>query len=94
MVGLIGASGSGKSTLMRLIAGFETIDDEAGIKLFGSLCQTNGHQTSAVKTLRSDIGIIFQQFNLVGRLTLLMNVLAGRLGRIGRLQGTFEYSQK
>lgn len=90
MVGLIGASGSGKSTLMRLIAGFETIDDGNGsIKLFGSLCQTNGHKTSAVKTLRSDIGIIFQQFNLVGRLTLLMNVLAGRLGRIGRLQGTF-----
>ena len=90
MVGLIGASGSGKSTLMRLIAGFETIDNGKGsIKLFGSLCQANGQKTSAVKTLRSDIGIIFQQFNLVGRLTLLMNVLVGRLGRVGRLQGTF-----
>lgn len=90
MVGLIGASGSGKSTLIRLIAGFETIDRGRGeIKLFGQSCQANGRHSDAIKKLRTDIGIIFQQFNLVGRLTLLLNVLAGRLGQVGRLRGTF-----
>lgn len=90
MVGLIGASGSGKSTLIRLIAGFETIDKGPGsIKLFGTSCQSNGQKNGAIRDLRHDIGIIFQQFNLVGRMTLLMNVLVGRLGRISRLRGTF-----
>lgn len=90
MVGLIGASGSGKSTLIRLIAGFETIDKGPGnIRLFGTDCQTNGRKNNAIRELRHDIGVIFQQFNLVGRLTLLMNVLVGRLGRISRLRGTF-----
>jgi phosphonate transport system ATP-binding protein len=90
MVGLIGASGSGKSTLIRLIAGFETIDKGPGnIRLFGTSCQTNGRKNNAIRDLRHDIGIIFQQFNLIGRLTLLMNVLVGRLGRISRLRGTF-----
>lgn len=89
MVGLIGASGSGKSTLIRLIAGFETIDKGQGrIQLFGNECQINGQRTGAIRDLRHDVGIIFQQFNLVGRLTLLLNVLVGRLGRISRLRGT------
>ena len=90
MVGLIGASGSGKSTLIRLIAGFENIDPGAGeIRLFGSLCQKQGRKTRAVRALRQDVGVIFQQFNLVGRLTLLLNVVVGRLGRVSRWRGTF-----
>ncbi|MGJ3260996.1 MAG: phosphonate ABC transporter ATP-binding protein [Rhodospirillales bacterium] len=90
MVGLIGASGSGKSTLIRLIAGFETIDKGQGkVRLFGKDCQVAGQRTGAISELRHDVGIIFQQFNLVGRLTLLLNVLVGRLGRISRLRGTF-----
>ena len=90
MVGLIGASGSGKSTLIRLIAGFETIDKGQGkVRLFGQDCQVAVQRTRAIRELRHDVGIIFQQFNLVGRLTLLLNVLVGRLGRISRLRGTF-----
>lgn len=89
MIGLIGASGSGKSTLIRLIAGFETIDKGDGrIQLFGTDCQHNGKQNGGIKSLRHDIGIIFQQFNLVGRLTLLMNVVVGRLGRVNWWRGT------
>lgn len=89
MVGLIGASGSGKSTLIRLIAGFETIDRGQGeIKLFGQACQREGQRFDAIKKVRTEVGIIFQQFNLIGRLTLLLNVLAGRLGRVSRLRGT------
>lgn len=89
MIGLIGASGSGKSTLIRLIAGFETIDKGQGnIQLFGTDCQADGKQNGGIKSLRQDIGIIFQQFNLVGRLTLLMNVVVGRLGRVSWWRGT------
>lgn len=89
MVGLIGASGSGKSTLIRLIAGFETIDATGGsIRLFGKECQLNGRKSRDMTDLRTEIGIIFQQFNLVGRLSLLTNVVVGRLGRISRWRGT------
>lgn len=79
MVGLIGASGSGKSTLIRLIGGLETMDKGGRIKLFDKVTQENGKRTGELKQLRRNIGIIFQQFNLVGRLSLLTNVLVGRL---------------
>ena len=87
-IGLIGASGSGKSTLIRLIAGFETIDrGEGRIEVLGALAQSDGRRAPAVRVLRRDVGVIFQQFNLVGRLSLLLNVLLGRLGRISRWRG-------
>ena len=80
MVGLIGASGSGKSTLIRTIAGLETMDRSSQhIKLFGEDVQLANKKTSNQRSLRRDVGIIFQQFNLVGRLSLLTNVLIGRL---------------
>lgn len=80
MVGLIGASGSGKSTLIRSIAGLETMDQSSQhIKLFGEPTQLGNKRTSSYRSLRRDVGIIFQQFNLVGRLSLLTNVLIGRL---------------
>ncbi|MFV0474059.1 MAG: phosphonate ABC transporter ATP-binding protein [Pikeienuella sp.] len=88
MVALIGASGSGKSTLIRLMAGFEQIDDGEGrIEILGQCVQTGGRRTPAQRRLRREIGIIFQQFNLIGRLPLLTNVLAGRLGRVPAWRG-------
>lgn len=88
MLGLIGASGSGKSTLIRLISGLETIDRRSGrIALFGSVTQDAGRRTGELRQLRSSIGVIFQQFNLVGRLSLLKNVLMGRLAHIPYWQG-------
>ncbi len=90
MVGLIGASGSGKSTLIRLICGLENMDRGKGgrIALFGRETQKDGRFTSHSEALRRDVGVIFQQFNLISRLSLLTNVLAGRLGRIPRWRGT------
>lgn len=80
MVGLIGASGSGKSTLIRSISGLESMDRASGqIKLFGEETQIANKKTPNHRALRRDVGIIFQQFNLVGRLSLLTNVLIGRL---------------
>jgi phosphonate transport system ATP-binding protein len=80
MVGLIGASGSGKSTLIRIIGGLETTDNSSGhLKLFGEATQVAGKRTGNHRALRRDVGIIFQQFNLIGRLSVLTNVLIGRL---------------
>lgn len=90
MVGLIGASGSGKSTLIRLICGLERMDrGTAGrIALFGRETQSDGRFSAQSEALRGEVGVIFQQFNLVNRLSLLTNVLAGRLGRVARWRGT------
>ena len=90
MVALIGASGSGKSTLIRLISGLERADHGAGsISVLGELVQREGRRTRAQRRFRRDIGVVFQQFNLVGRLSLLTNVLAGRLGRVPGWRGLF-----
>jgi phosphonate transport system ATP-binding protein len=90
MVALIGASGSGKSTLIRTIAGLTPIDhDNAGgeIRIFGETIQSSGNVTSSAVTLRARVGIVFQQFNLVSRLSVLTNVLLGQLGQIPAWRG-------
>ena len=73
---LIGPSGSGKSTLLRHLAGLERSDKKQGGELFalGQQVQANGVLSKKVRHIRSDIGYIFQQFNLVGRLSVLQNV--------------------
>jgi phosphonate transport system ATP-binding protein len=78
-VALLGASGSGKSTLLRCLCGLETIDAEADgrIEVLGSTLQQGGRLAADIRLQRRAIGIIFQQFNLVGRLPLLTNVLTG-----------------
>jgi phosphonate transport system ATP-binding protein len=83
MVALIGASGSGKSTLLRHIAGFLSADRGAGeVAVLGREVQRRGRIVRDVRRIRSDIGFVFQQFNLVGRLSVMANVLAGVLHRI------------
>ena len=83
IVALIGASGSGKSTLLRHLSGFIAGDKDGGeVRIMGELIQKNGRIADDVRRVRSQIGFVFQQFNLVGRLTLLTNVLTGQLHRI------------
>ena len=91
MVALIGASGSGKSTLIRAIAGLSPIDParrgkadgKAGeILLFCKPMQQRGRIGRAASALRARVGVIFQQFNLVPRLSVLTNVCLGQLGRM------------
>ena len=90
MIALIGPSGSGKSTLLRLIAGLATIDTGIGsIDGFDQRLQENGKLTDKVRDARRRLGFIFQQFNLVGRLSLFTNVALGSLGRIGFWRGLF-----
>jgi len=88
MIALIGPSGSGKSTLLRSITGLVAIDAGPGeIDVQGERVQERGRVTARVRQARAHTGFIFQQFNLVGRLTLFTNVALGALGRIGFWRG-------
>ena len=83
MVALIGASGSGKSTLLRHIAGLIPGNRESGsIQVCGMHVQTAGRIERQIRKVRRNIGFVFQQFNLVGRLSVMTNVLAGKLSEI------------
>ncbi len=76
---IIGLSGSGKSTLLRCIN--RLIDPTEGQILWDGVDITAAEQTE-LREIRRQIGMIFQQFNLVKRSTVLTNVLAGRLGYV------------
>ena len=84
MVALIGPSGSGKSTLLRHLSGLLPGDrgDDGAIAVLGRQVMTGGRISRDVRELRAKIGFVFQQFNLVGRLPVLTNVLCGALGRV------------
>jgi len=82
-VGLLGASGSGKSTLLRSICGLERLDGtNSSVELFGQSLQSGGTLSPDIRALRRQTGIIFQQFNLVGRMNVLSNVMTGLLPRV------------
>jgi len=76
---VIGQSGAGKSTLLRCLN--RLIEPTAGeVALNGS--RITGADAEALRGVRRRIGMIFQQFNLVKRASVLENVLAGRLGHV------------
>jgi phosphonate transport system ATP-binding protein len=88
MIALIGPSGSGKSTLLRALSGLVAIDaGEGRIEAFGQTVQARGRISERVREARVRIGFVFQQFNLVARLSLFTNVALGSLGRIGFWRG-------
>jgi phosphonate transport system ATP-binding protein len=81
MVALLGASGSGKSTLLRHLSGF-VAGDAGSVAVNGRMIQRNGRLSRDVRAARAGIGFVFQQFNLVGRLPVIINVLTGMLPRV------------
>ena len=90
IVALIGPSGSGKSTLLRHLAGLQISDKKVTTTIIvnDQVVQQNGKLSSSVRKTRSNIGVIFQQFNLINRLDVITNVLIGGLGTIPRWRGT------
>ena len=78
---MIGASGSGKSTLLRHLSAL-TLGESGHITIDGCAVQRDGRAAQGIRTLRSRTGFVFQQFNLVARLPLIINVLTGLLHRV------------
>ncbi|MBD2464155.1 phosphonate ABC transporter ATP-binding protein [Oscillatoria sp. FACHB-1407] len=92
-VALVGASGSGKSTLLRTLNGLHQADGGM-IEIFGTPIQADGKMHSKVRQLRSQIGFIFQQFNLVSRLTVIENVLVGNLANVSPIKSILHWFSK
>jgi phosphonate transport system ATP-binding protein len=79
---VVGLSGSGKSTLLRCVD--RLIEPTAG-RIWLDEVEITGASPAELRRARLQIGMIFQQFNLVRRQSVLTNVLAGRLGYVGTL---------
>lgn len=88
IVGLIGRSGAGKSTILRCVNGLQPIT-AGDIRLDGtSVCNLS---PAELRQLRCRIGFVWQEYNLVERLTVMKNVLSGRLGYNTRLASYVHY---
>lgn len=79
IVVLLGLSGSGKSTLLRHVNGLETPTEGSVVSLGETVSDLRGRP---LRALRGRIGFIFQQFELVGALSVLENVLTGGLSAL------------
>ena len=78
-VGIIGRSGAGKSTLLRLIN--RLVEPTTGRIVFDGVDVT-ALRGRALRLWRARAAMVFQQFNLIGRLDVLTNVLIGRLALV------------
>ncbi|HEY4065402.1 MAG TPA: phosphonate ABC transporter ATP-binding protein [Burkholderiaceae bacterium] len=89
MVALLGASGSGKSTLLRHLNGLHRADagTDSSVHVLGRTLQQGGRLARDARAIRANIASIFQQFNLVGRLPVMSNVLTGALHRLPLWRG-------
>jgi phosphonate transport system ATP-binding protein len=88
---IIGPSGAGKSTLIRTINGFVKISQGELIVNGKNIRNLNEKE---LRILRREIGMIFQNFNLVRRISVLRNVLIGRLGYISTIKSIFNLFSK
>lgn len=90
-VAIIGPSGAGKSTLIRCIN--RLVEPSGGQVLFYGQDLLRLKEAE-MRQQRRNIGMIFQEFNLIDRLSVMDNVLTGRLGYMGSLQSLFRMYSK
>ena len=83
---VIGLSGSGKSTLLRCIN--RLIEPTSG-KIFWNDLDITAASGGEIRKVRRQIGMVFQQFNLVKRSSVYTNVLSGRLGYVNTFSSLF-----
>lgn len=88
---VVGSSGAGKSTLIRTINGFVKISEGELIVNNKNIKELNEKE---LRALRREIGMIFQNFNLVKRISVLRNVLIGRLGYVSTIRSIFNLFSK
>jgi phosphonate transport system ATP-binding protein len=79
VVAMIGPSGAGKSTFVRCIN--RLVEPTTGRVLLDDR-ELTGLGDDELRNARRDIGMVFQEYNLVERLTVMENVLSGRLGYV------------
>jgi phosphonate transport system ATP-binding protein len=94
IVAIIGRSGAGKSTLLRCIAGIQKTTSGTIVLDQADMVAASEQQ---LRDLRRRVGFIWQEYNLVDRLSALANVLTGRLGYnrgFGSLVGHFDRSHR
>ncbi len=85
---ILGKSGSGKSTLLRCI---NRLVEPTGGRIFLGEQEITGASPRQLRRLRRKTGMIFQQYNLVPRSSVLTNILTGRLGFVSPLAGWMNY---
>jgi phosphonate transport system ATP-binding protein len=83
---VIGLSGSGKSTLLRCIN--RLIEPTSG-KIYWNGVDVSSASGAEIRKIRRQIGMVFQQFNLVKRSSVYTNVLSGRLGYASTITSLF-----
>lgn len=88
---IIGPSGAGKSTLIRCIN--RLVEPTSGDIFFDGISVINLNQ-SAMRKIRCKMGMIFQEFNLVERMSVIDNVLSGRLGYTSTIRSLFKMFPK
>jgi phosphonate transport system ATP-binding protein len=89
---LLGLSGSGKSTLLRHVDGLQR-PTSGTVTVLGT--DVGRASAGELRRLRTRVGFVFQQFHLVGRLSVLENVCSGALGRLrGPRLGLFTYPRE
>ena len=88
---IIGPSGAGKSTLIRCVNRLVEPSDGT-ISLLGQ--DVRALRPGDLRELRRNVGMIFQEFNLINRMSVMDNVLSGRLGYTGNLRSLFRHFTK
>lgn len=85
-IGVIGSSGGGKSTLLKTI---NLLVKPASGKVYLDDRDLTGLDKKELRLLRREIGFVFQDYNLIGRSSVIENVLIGRLGYKSSLKSIF-----
>ncbi len=91
-VAIIGLSGAGKSTLIKLIN--KMIPVTSGRLIVNDMEVDESLKGKSLRMFRRQIGMIFQSFNLIGRTTVIKNVLAARVAEMGPLNSLFGIYKK
>ena len=90
-IGILGASGAGKTLTMRCLNGLtKPTTGKILINFDGKEHDITKYKGKELRKLRQKIGVVFQGFNLVKRLTVLDNVMIGKLGKINQFRSLFK----
>lgn len=90
-IGILGPSGAGKTLTMRCLNGLtKPTTGEILISINGMEHDITMYKGKKLRQLRQKIGVVFQGFNLVKRLSVVENVMIGKLGQINQFRSLFK----